>query len=356
MADLDITLKRYNGNSYDVLHPTTIISQVTGLQTALDAKISSTEKGAASGVATLDAAGYIPSSQLGSYIRGGVRLQGTMSTAAQDTVGELVNTLEQIVANSGGIATREELIGYAWIASAGFTLTLGTLPANTAYVINPGDEGDSTVPINLEQGDILMVSQYSFDSPTHTYTFAVINNTYGAATTIAPGIVTLYQGTSLQDDDTGVVSLNTLAGLTGTGADQLALGNHNHDSTYLGISATAAAATTATKWTTARNLSLTGDATATLSSVDGTANVSATLTLAASGVTAGTYKSVTVDAKGRVTAGTNPTTIAGYGITDAYTETEVDTLISASIANRPEIYYDTEPGTPTTGDYWFDID
>jgi phage-related tail fiber protein len=41
------------------------------------------------------------------------------------------------------------------------------------------------------------------------------------------------------------------------------------------------------------------------------------VTLANSGVGAGTYRSVTVDAKGRVTAGTNPTTLAGYGITDA---------------------------------------
>ena len=36
-----------------------------------------------------------------------------------------------------------------------------------------------------------------------------------------------------------------------------------------------------------------------------------------SGVTAGTYKSVTVNAQGHVTGGTNPTTLAGYGITDA---------------------------------------
>ena len=36
-----------------------------------------------------------------------------------------------------------------------------------------------------------------------------------------------------------------------------------------------------------------------------------------SGVTAGTYRSVTVNAQGHVTAGTNPTTLAGYGITDA---------------------------------------
>lgn len=36
-----------------------------------------------------------------------------------------------------------------------------------------------------------------------------------------------------------------------------------------------------------------------------------------SGVTAGVYRSVTVDAQGHVTAGSNPTTLSGYGITDA---------------------------------------
>jgi len=36
-----------------------------------------------------------------------------------------------------------------------------------------------------------------------------------------------------------------------------------------------------------------------------------------SGVKAGTYKSVTVDTYGHVTTGTNPTTLSGYGITDA---------------------------------------
>lgn len=35
------------------------------------------------------------------------------------------------------------------------------------------------------------------------------------------------------------------------------------------------------------------------------------------GVSAGTYRSVTVDKYGRITGGTNPTTLAGYGITDA---------------------------------------
>lgn len=67
-----------------------------------------------------------------------------------------------------------------------------------------------------------------------------------------------------------------------------------------------------------------------------------TLSLAVSGVTAGAYTKVTVDAYGRVTKGTylitadipaldwskitsgKPTTLAGYGITDAYTKAQAD--------------------------------
>jgi len=53
--------------------------------------------------------------------------------------------------------------------------------------------------------------------------------------------------------------------------------------------------------------------------------------LATTGVTASTYKSVTVDAYGRVTAGTNPTTLAGYGITDAYTQAQVDSALALKL-------------------------
>lgn len=71
----------------------------------------------------------------------------------------------------------------------------------------------------------------------------------------------------------------------------------------------------AREWTTARTLSFTGDATGSMS-VNGSANASAALTLATV-ATAGTYRSVTINAKGLVTSGTNPTTLSGYGITDA---------------------------------------
>jgi len=66
---------------------------------------------------------------------------------------------------------------------------------------------------------------------------------------------------------------------------------------------------------------ITGNQTITLSGdASGSGSTSIIVTLANSGVTAGTYRSVTVDAKGRVTGGTNPTTISGYGITDFYAQ------------------------------------
>ena len=75
-------------------------------------------------------------------------------------------------------------------------------------------------------------------------------------------------------------------------------------------------ASSASKFATARNIGITGDATWT-TSLDGTSNVTGVLTLAASGVTAGTYTKLTVDAKGRVTTATSlssgdVTTALGY--------------------------------------------
>jgi hypothetical protein len=51
--------------------------------------------------------------------------------------------------------------------------------------------------------------------------------------------------------------------------------------------------------------------------------------------TAGTYRSVTVDAKGRVTNGTNPTTLAGHGITDAVPSTR--SLTISPVANQTTV-------------------
>ena len=101
-----------------------------------------------------------------------------------------------------------------------------------------------------------------------------------------------------------------------------------------------------------QTISVSGDAT-------GSGTTSIALTLANSGVTAGTYKSVTVDVKGRVTAGTNPTTLAGYGITDAllasaYTAADVLTKLKTVDGHSSGLDADTVDGKHVTTSGWWD--
>ena len=73
-------------------------------------------------------------------------------------------------------------------------------------------------------------------------------------------------------------------------------------------------AATATRWANGRTIALTGDVTGTSAAFDGSAALSFAATLANSGVTAGTYTKITVDAKGRVTTGAS---IASADVTGA---------------------------------------
>jgi len=98
-------------------------------------------------------------------------------------------------------------------------------------------------------------------------------------------------------------------------------------------------ASTATALQTARTISITGDATWTVT-FDGTANVSSGLTLANSGVTAGTYGSassvsqVTFDAKGRATSASSVTiAITASQVTDFTAAVQAIIDGSGAVAN-----------------------
>jgi hypothetical protein len=142
-------------------------------------------------------------------------------------------------------------------------------------------------------------------------------------------------------------SATTVEAIAGSGAyvalagDQTIAGTKTFSSTISG--SINGNANTATTLATARNLSLTGDATATLSGFNGSANVSATLTLATSGVTASTYGTstavgqFTVDAKGRITAA-SAVNIA-FPVTSVNGSTGAVTLTTSNVAEGTNLYY-----------------
>jgi len=64
----------------------------------------------------------------------------------------------------------------------------------------------------------------------------------------------------------------------------------------------------------------------------GTTSLSFEMLAGRTGIQAGTYKSLTVDKYGRATAGTNPETLAGFGIKDTYTKPEIEAMIAQASA------------------------
>jgi hypothetical protein len=128
-----------------------------------------------------------------------------------------------------------------------------------------------------------------------------------------------------------VTGPTTAATFTYTSADDRWNLNKNLNVTTV-FGALSGNATTASTWQTARTLSFTGDATGSMS-VNGSADVSAALTLANSGVTAGTYNNVTVNSKGLVTSGSNVAYLTSYSESDTLaTVTARGNSTSASLA------------------------
>jgi hypothetical protein len=160
----------------------------------------------------------------------------------------------------------------------------------TAPVASSGGTAP-TISLASGYGD----TQNPYASKTANFVLAAPNGTAGAPTfraIVAADIPTLNQNT------TGSAATLTTA------------------RTINGTSFNGSANITTANWGTARTLSFTGDVTGS-SSVNGSANVATAMTLANSGVTAGTYGSatlvpvVTVDAKGRVTSATTAAITAG---------------------------------------------
>jgi hypothetical protein len=183
-----------NKSNVGHLHP---ISEVTGLQTALDSKIPLSQKGSAGGVATLDGNSKLPESQLPSFLFGGMRLIGTIGS--NRTAQSLYDDAQFHISTNGG-----SLTGCYFLVSGG---------PNTSVVVTGGDDTANGVqhtfsfgPVNqvgeeddnlfddgvtLESGDWIVIGRTWEYMSTTFQQWAVVNNTYGKATSTESGIVKL---------------------------------------------------------------------------------------------------------------------------------------------------------------------
>jgi hypothetical protein len=228
------------------------------------------QKGAANGVASLDASGLVPASQLPSYVD---------------------DVLEGYYKTADGKFYKE----------AGYT-TLITGETGKIYV-----SLDTNKTYRWTGTTFVYITSGAVDSVNGLTGVVVLNKSHvglGNADNTADAAKNVLSATKWT-----TVRTITLSGVTATAQNIDGSGNVTVPVTAVPatlLTGTAAVNTTgsAAKLTTPRTISASGDATWT-ATFDGSANVTSGLTLAATGVAAGTYDEVTVDAKGRVIAGNN---------------------------------------------------
>lgn len=231
------------------------------------------------------------------YNGGDVALLSDVNAVTLDTLGgndryytetEIDSKIATLDSAIAGKANSSHTHNYAGSSTAGGSAT------SAVKLTSSG--GSATQPVYFADGKPVACS-YSLNK-TVPSNAVFTDTTYSAATSSAAGLMSA--------TDKG--KLDTIA--SGAQVNQNAFSN-----VVVGSSTLAADNTTDTLTLIAgSNVQLTPDVSGDKVTIAATDTV---YTHPNSGVSAGTYKSVTVNAAGHVTAGTNPTTLSGYGITDA---------------------------------------
>ena len=250
-ANLKFTLKRNNGTDYDELYPKTNTDQVVGLATALGLKISTSARGAANGVASLDANSKIPVAQLPNEVFDSLRFGSVVYT---DLAADFAEYLQD--AYDTAVGPTKNMVGVYLVAGAVLSIAnqttgiQGTVSLDKYFkwtFMNQDSavSGSPTSSGTMEIGDWVVVETFTglgtSVSP-FVLSLSIINNTYELATSSVDGIVRLSDGNGgiitgltgstviTEGNLIGMVYTagTDLNGLTGDNADKLAKTNHTH--------------------------------------------------------------------------------------------------------------------------------
>lgn len=260
------------------------IANVTGLQSALDAKVDDTEKGSANGVATLDVNGKVTLTQIPDSVLGQLEYQGIWNFTT------LPNATQK---------------GQYWIASvSGNGYLVGDWAVWNGVTFDKVDNTDAVASVAGRTGNVVLTkADVGLD--------LVDNTTDASKNVLSATKLTTARNIALTGDITGNVNFDGSGNVsiaTTIGANSVALGTDTTGNYVAGNTAGTGIAVTGTAgegWSPTISLTNTG--------------------------TSGTYRSVTTDAQGRIISGTNPTTVTGYGLTDVYTKTEVNSLMPTTL-------------------------
>lgn len=414
----NIQIKRKTGSTtYENLYPATVISQVSGLQDALDNKISTSQKGVANGVATLDANIKIPIAQLPDAVFDSLLYYGstTGNVGTEPTRQTLAASL--LAARDAANAADRSIKGYYFLINVGGTISdltgiqaLGSSPAVFVTLqFRPTDGGTSgtasTSSGTLEAGDWFVIEDIgggdgSSSGAAIIFTASVINNVYENASTANAGIVTIVGSTQnagqynastnllgLQDGHSDVVTENFLfdniqvdgTDLYNNGTpitNKIASASHTHSqyqdkSTILTSLAGQTIAADTLVYGSANNTFSTTTITAAGRAIldDADAATQRTTLGLAIGTNVQAYSAKLADiaglavTDGNFIVGNGTNFVAESGITartslDVYSTSETDTLVSNSVTNKPNIYYDlaktTADSTAPIGSYIYD--
>lgn len=212
--------------------------------------------------------------------------------------------------------------------SSGAGLTGGPFDGSAAVTIahsnsvTAGTASEGGVTRTLASGGSFNIPSITYDAQGHVTGKGSITLTLPSAVSANDGTLTLGMGTA------GATNTTITIG-TGTGFSANTATNATYDLkvgpalTNLAALMTTAGAgfikrgATADTYTIDTNTYLTGNQSITISGdASGSGSTAITLTLANSGVVAGTYNNVTVNAKGLVTAGSNVSYLTSYSETD----------------------------------------